>query len=732
LENYGYFNPEFHYPLNHFTSSDSQIPEDLKKQQNIMKVAFVGCGLNSNYHINFAKDYPGIEIVGVVDKDLEKAKQCAAKYGIGKTFSTIKDLVNEDKPDVIHIITPPPTHYSLAKEAIEKKCHVLIEKPMALNGHEARELYTLAEEQGVKLCTMHNHFYDPCMAKARDLIDKGQVGNIINVESYYGLNTRIDAFRKYPSPNVLPWIYSLAGGVFHDFMAHPLYVALPYTGKPQEIQVMERSYGELPQNISDELRILIKGEKAFGVLTFSFAAKPHLHFLRIYGTKMMVNVDFNTMTTTLHPLSHLPKAAQKATYNLSASWQLFTNTVSNVWNFGRGKLRPYQGMKVLIHKYYDAINGKGEVPVSREEALMVVETMDEIFKQIKNTRLDFKPIIPMTYPGTTGKRSKILVTGATGFLGKRLVELLLQKGYSIRALARKLSNIEKLKNLNIEVCFGDVADVGSLKAVFEGIDYVIHAAADTSGSEEDGRLSTIQGTKNIIDLCGQFKVKKLIYISSCNVYGVADYKAGQIVTEESSLERFPRKRGAYSYSKLEAENIVRQAMKRNGVPIVCLRPGTIYGPGGEIFTPMIGFGFGHKLFAIIGTGKSVLPLIYIDNLVEGIVEAINNDISTGKVYNLVDMERLTKKEYLNLILKTLYPKAYYFYMPYTLLYLIVFLQEVIFRTLKRKPFLTRYRLTSSQKNVVYDSSKIRNDLGWKAVVPNRDAIDRILQYEQSK
>lgn len=154
---------------------------------------------------------------------------------------------------------------------------------------------------------MHNHFYDPCMTKARALIDKGLVGSIINVESYYDLNTRIDAFRKYPSPNVLPWLYMLPGGIFHDFMLRPLYVMLPYTGRRQEIQVMERSFEELPQNIFAELTVLIKGEKAFGALTFSFAANRYLHFLRIYGTKMMINVDFNTMRTTLHPVTHLPK-----------------------------------------------------------------------------------------------------------------------------------------------------------------------------------------------------------------------------------------------------------------------------------------------------------------------------------------------------------------------------------------------------------------------------------------
>jgi nucleoside-diphosphate-sugar epimerase/predicted dehydrogenase len=682
--------------------------------------------------VNFARSYLDADIIGAVDKDQHKASACANKFNIPKVCSTIKELLSYSKPDVIHIVTPPPTHYSLAKEAIESKCHVLVEKPMALSALEARELFDLAEENGVKLCTMHNHFYDPCMVKAHDLIQNGQLGQIINVESYYGLNTKIDAFRKYPSPNVLPWIYTLPGGVFHDFLPHSLYVMLPYIGKPQEIQVMEKSFGELPQNISDELRILIKGERSFGTLTFSFAAKPHLHFLRVYGTKMIVNVDFNTMTTTLHPVSHLPKAAQKATYNLSESWQLFRNTVSNVWNFGRGKLRPYQGMRVLIHKYYDAINGKGEVPVSKEVALMVIDTMDEIFRQVKNTRLTFDPIIPEKKAQTTKPFHRVLVTGASGFLGSRLVELLIQQGYSVRSLVRKLSNIEKLRKLNTEIFFGDVADADSLKLAFEGVDYVIHTAADTAGKEEEGRLSTIQGTKNIVDLCEEFKIKKLVYISSCNVYGVADYKKGQTVTEESSLERFPLKRGFYSLAKLEAEEVVRKAMGNGNTSIVCLRPGTILGPGGEIFTPMMGFHLGEKLFAIIGPGKFVLPFVYIDNLLEAILASMKSSVANGKLYNVVDQDRLTKREYTDLLLKRLYPEAHYLYVSYNILYLTVFFQELLLKMVNRKPFLTRYRLTSSQKNIIYDASKIRNELNWEPTTSAKKGLEKIFEYEMSK
>ena len=696
-----------------------------------MKIGIVGCGLNSDYHINFARSYPGSEIVGVVDRDEKKAKDCAQKYNIQGVFSSIKEMVEQSKPDVIHIVTPPKTHYALAKEAIELKCNVLVEKPLALKLQEGQELYDLAERHAVKLCTMHNHLFDPCMAGVHERVKQGDFGKIINVESYYGLNTQIPAFREYPVPNVLPWLYTMPGGVYHDFMAHPLYVMLDYTGKPIDVKVMHKTFGTLPHGIPDELRILIKGEKAFGTLTFSFAAKPHLHFVRIYGTGMMAEVDFNTMINIMHPVSSLPKAAQKATYNLSESWQLFKATTTNVINFVRGKLKPYQGMKILIHQFYDYIQGKSEIPVTREQALLVMETMDEIWRQVPPKPLNFEPIIPpVGYP--VKQREKVLVTGGTGFLGNGLIRRLINEGYPVRVLARKLSKIEHVKAMGVEIFFGDVADLESLTVAFQGIDLVLHAAADTAGNAKAGELSTIQGTRNVTDLCRQFKVKKLVYISSCSVYGVADYKKGHFVTEESSLERFPERRGHYSLAKLKAEQIVTEAMEDKRLPIVCLRPGTYFGPGGDIFTPMMGFAVGHKLFAIIGKGDFTLPLVSVDNLVDAIIMVMQKSEGNGKVYNVVDSNPPTKKQYVESLLKKLYPNAKYIYLPYTMFYGIVYLQEIMIGMLKRSPFLTRYRLVSSQKKISYDSSRIRNELKWTPPATVQDTYEKIIHYERNK
>jgi len=518
--------------------------------------------------------------------------------------------------------------------------------------------------------------------------------------------------------------------VYHDFMPHALYVMMPFIGKCEDIQVSEKSFGELPQNISDELRITLKGDKAFGNLIFSTVAKPFQHFIKYYGTKMMIKVNIDTMTTTCHPVSSLPKAAQKATFNLSEGWQLFKSTVANVYNFGTGKLRPYQGMKSLMHAFYDSVSEGKEPPVSREEALSVIKAMDSIWEQVKNRELSFEPIVGKDDFSKPGKR--VLVTGATGLLGRSLVEALSEKGYKVRALARKLSRTESLKGKCSEIFFGDVGGKESLETAYKDIDIVIHAAADTGGSKDEGEASTVQGTKNVVELCKSRDITKLVYISSCGVYGPAHYREDSVVTEDTELERSPELRGAYSDTKQRAEAIVTEAMKSGEVRAVCLRPGTFFGPGSDLYTPMMGMSAGQKAFFIIGNGEFTLPLISIDNLVDAIIKSVETDGAAGGIYNVVDDDSVTKRQYVETFLKKLYPGAKYFYIPYSLFYGIVFFQELLMKVVGRRPFLTRYRTVSSQRNIKYSSEKIRKELDWQPPHTLHEAIEKVIDHERKK
>ena len=334
-------------------------------------------------------------------------------------------------------------------------------------------------------------------------------------------------------------------------------------------------------------------------------------------------------------------------------------------------------------------------------------------------------IIPSRQSGEISK-PRILVTGATGFLGGNLVKKLVEMKYRVRAFVRATSNIEKLLKYNIEIYYGDIGSKETLEAAFSDIEYVVHAAADTSGENAGEDVVTTQGVRNIVELCKEFEVSRLIYISSCNVYNVAGYKKGTMIDEKASLEPFPEKRGPYTNTKMIAESIVTDAMKEWGLPAVCLRPGTYYGLGGSIYSPMIGLSLRNYVFMIIGNGKLTLPIVYIENVVDAIITAMQNDNSTGKIYNIVDYDAITKKQYINNFLKKVFPRSLFIYIPYSIFYSIVFIQEILFNLIKIKPFLTRYRIISSQNQVTYDASKIRNELGWKPPYTFQQASKKII------
>ena len=328
---------------------------------------------------------------------------------------------------------------------------------------------------------------------------------------------------------------------------------------------------------------------------------------------------------------------------------------------------------------------------------------------------------------STSPSKTVLVTGASGFLGSRTVELLSQQGYRVRALVRPTSNISKLQSLSVEIHYGDVADRASLQPAFQGIDYVIHAAADTRGDPEESQRSTVTGTKNMIALAKQHNIKKLIYISSCSVYGVYNLRNNYIIDENTPLEPYPEKRGVYSAAKLAAEKILFDSVKNNAFPFVCLRPGTIWGPGGQLVSPIFGILLANKWFVVFGDGRLVLPLVYIDNLVSAIITCMENDQADGQTFNVLDDTQLTKGEYRKLILKKIYPKSGAIYLPHFFILPAIFFQELVFRLIGRKPFLTNYRYRSAQKKIVYGFSKIKNHLSWQPPVSKEQAIQQVIK-----
>jgi nucleoside-diphosphate-sugar epimerase/predicted dehydrogenase len=693
-----------------------------------LKVGIVGCGTIFHYHYAFIRSHGGATFCGVADRDEKALKKIRDMYGIEHCYTDLEEMIRTEGTDVIHITTPPQTHAALAETAIRNKNHVLIEKPMTLDYGSAARLYDLAKENNVSLCVDHNHLFDPWMLKGKEALKELKYEDIVYVESYYGINAQIPEIMGYRGADEISWIFSLPGGLFHDFIAHPLYLMLEYTGKPLKMETMAKSRGALFQDLTDELHIMVEGENAFGKLTISFNAKPFQHFVRVYHKKTLVNVDFNYMTCVATPVRNMPGAVNKIVNNVGTAKNLTTQTFSNVFRFVTGKLKPYSGMQNLIHGFYDSIIQDKEPPVTQEKVLNVMRTIDDVWKDVGKVHPVFENV-PAKVPEGKTFLGRVLITGAGGFLGRRLTEVLVEKGYFVRVLVRKLTRLDPFKALGVDILLGDVRDEATLANAMSGMDYVVHAAANQEGEWETFEESTIRGTEKVFTAAREAKVKRIVYISSMSVYQMAGLKSGAVIVEDSMYEKDPQARGFYTASKLEAEKVVLQLIKREGtIPTVVLRPATIYGPRGPVFTPLIGISLFDKIFAILGKSGMRLPLVYIDNLIDAIIVSLDNEKATGQVFNVIDDDKVTKWGYLTKLKAGLFPKSFRLPFPYWFIYSAVWFQEVVFRMMHRNPVLTRYRLSSATTDINFSNVKIKRELKWSPRITLEEGLAKTFAW----
>ncbi|MDH5570143.1 MAG: NAD-dependent epimerase/dehydratase family protein [Gammaproteobacteria bacterium] len=694
-----------------------------------MKVGIIGCCLLAYDVIKITRYNTDIEIIGIVDENIDKASDFANRFGIQNHYSSIDMLLSGSKLDVIYVLTPPQKCFELSKMALESGVNVFVKTPHVLDYNDANELIEIAKNYNVSIVPINSYVFSPVMFQVRKLIESGFLGDVLNIRLEVKINISKERLKQYVAPNIIHWAYDLPGGVLHNYLYQPLSVIVPYLKSTNQIQVDEKISGLLHDDLSDKLIINISDEKINAVMNLSLSTEESSGIMFVEGSKYCLRADIETgALVKLYNSGRFNK--NRVVIDSIKSHIMTLNAFIKKVITKKKKNNIQLGLEKFVNKSYDSIKTNNNSPVKNEDVLKIIKTISTVVGKIQNKHLNLHNYIPDIKTEKYYNPS-ILVTGATSFLGINLVENLIANGYHVRALARKLSRIKRLKDFNIEIYYGDVADINSLTSAFKNIDIVIHAAADTIGNKTSGDINTVLGTQNIVDLCKRYSVKKLIYISSCSVYSVANLKPGTVIDENYSLEKYPEKRGYYSYSKMIAEDIVTKSIKSDNLNVVCLRPGTYLGPGNYAYSPIIGMSIRKKIFIIIGNGKLILPLVYYQNVINAILTVIQKEASTGNIYNVIDDNPINKKQYVNKLLKRLYPNSIFIYFPYTILYATIFVQEWVFKSMKKSPILTRYRLVSSQNNITYSADKLKSELGWKPPFSLDDAFEKIIDYEKN-
>ena len=255
-----------------------------------------------------------------------------------------------------------------------------------------------------------------------------------------------------------------------------------------------------------------------------------------------------------------------------------------------------------------------------------------------------------------------------------------------------------------------------------GAGTVIHVGAAMKGGWPEHRCGTVIGTTNVVDSCLRHRVKKLVHVSSMSVIDWAGAEEGSAVTEDTPFEPRAEERGHYTRAKLEAERIVRAAIADRGLPGVILRPGQIFGGKIPLVTGAVARRVGGR-WLVLGDGEVRLPLVYLDDVVDGILSAADGSLQKGEVIQLVDADTLTQNEVLAI---TLGDGAKIMRVPRAFLFGAGGLSEPVLGALGRASPVSRYRLQSALAKRAFSSARAEPLLAWRPRVGVREGIRREL------
>lgn len=539
-------------------------------------------------------------------------------------------LLREAKPDLVHVCTPPSSHASLTRLAIEHGAAVYVEKPFTLHASETAELLALAKAKGVQVCAGHQYLFEDPAIKMRERL--ASIGRVVHVESFF-------AFRKVRRN--LSFVDQAI-----DILPHPTYLLVDILGlaAPGAPVVLEGTQA----NADGEARALVRAGDATGVLIVSLQGRPVDHYLKVVGTNGCLIADFVRGSFTdlsgpgagFLPLITLPFKQAK---------QMRRGARRGLWNRFTGGGSSYPGLTTLVRDYHHALLDGKPAPTSPEGIHATVELCESIgdsltaAERAKQTRdqaaLEVaERALAAVRPGA----KTVLVTGATGFLGTRVAKDLRDAGWPVRAIGRR-EPVPADRVPGVQYVAVDLGG-GVPPGLLDGVGAVVHCAASSEGGKAAHERGTIAATRNIADAAAQAGIRTFIHISSLAVLMPGKTQRGPL-SEATPVDRGNLGRGPYVWAKAEAEAIVEEYAANQRLDVRIIRPGPIvdfaaFDPPGRLGRDL------GSLFVAVGSPRNALSVVDVGTVARVICAYLDDYAKAPALVNLIEPDAPTRGDLL--------------------------------------------------------------------------------------
>jgi predicted dehydrogenase len=358
----------------------------------MLRVAIVGCGRIADDHLEQIQRIPGCEVVGACDREPLMVDQLCQRFKVKGAFADLSQMLKACHPDVVHITTPPQSHFAIGKECLKAGCHLYVEKPLTLNTREAEELLRAAEVGGLKVTVGHDLQFTHVSRRLRQLVKGGYLGGApVHMESYYCYDLGNPGYAKALLANSRHWVRQLPGMLLQNVISHGIARIAEFltTDHPEVhahgyVSPLLRSLGEV--QMIDEVRVVVAEEnRTTAYFTFSSKMRPSLNAFRIYGPKNGLALDQDQETLIKLRGDRLKSYLEKLVPQLITAKQCVASSATNARLLFARDFHMKSGMKYLIEAFYRSIRSGAPAPISYREILLTSRIMDKIFKQLTDT-----------------------------------------------------------------------------------------------------------------------------------------------------------------------------------------------------------------------------------------------------------------------------------------------------------------------------------------------------------
>lgn len=325
---------------------------------------------------------------------------------------------------------------------------------------------------------------------------------------------------------------------------------------------------------------------------------------------------------------------------------------------------------------------------------------------------------------------RALITGASGFLGGRLAQVLVERDIAVRIVVRSSSNLEHLSGLPVDIVRAELTDAPALQDAMRGVSHIFHCAGcSTDWAPRDAYYeANVRATRAML-LAARLAMtegeplQRFLHVSSTDVYGYPAVPCDE--GHPLTYVGLP-----YNETKCLGDAAAAEAHAKTGLPVTILRPATIYGPRGTAFVTDIARLLREGSMALFDGGRARGGFCYVDNVVDAMIAAACSSATIGKAYNITDATGLTWKDYVAVLADGLGLKRPWIQLPSAVALPLgrVFEQAYRWLPLSGRPLLTRHAVLLFSRDQEYPVERAQKDFGMKPGIPFSDGLQRSIDW----